>query len=117
MAERTQDAKPEDSWEPEMPMTWLVRDTRAFGVDGKTSPADHPVDLRLRYKEWFAIYFEALGLAILAIELNHVIASADPEPETRDPFDRLLLAQCQVENLRLVTVDRALVNHRLALNI
>ncbi len=62
MAERTQDAKPEDSWEPEMPMTWLVRDTRAFGVDGKTSPADHPVDLRLTYQQWLAIYFDALGL-------------------------------------------------------
>jgi len=62
MAERTQDAKPEDTWEPEMPMTWLVRDSRAFGVDGKTSLADHPVDLRLTYQEWLAIYFDALGL-------------------------------------------------------
>jgi hypothetical protein len=69
MAERTQDdAKPEDSWEPEMPMTWLVRDTRAFGVDGKTSPADHPVDLRLTYQEWLAIYFDALGLDKSAFE-------------------------------------------------
>lgn len=64
-----------------------------------------------------AEYFEALGLTILPIETRHVIATADPEPETRDPFDRLLLAQCQVENLRLVTVDRALMHHRLALNI
>jgi PIN domain nuclease of toxin-antitoxin system len=67
--------------------------------------------------EDIAGYFEALGLAILPIEKSHVIATADPEPETRDPFDRLLLAQCQVENLRLVTVDRALVHHRLALNV
>jgi len=33
---------------------------------------------------------------------------------TRDPFDRLLLAQCQTEGLLLVTVDRALAGHRLA---
>jgi PIN domain nuclease of toxin-antitoxin system len=64
-----------------------------------------------------AEYFAALGLAILPIETSHVIVTADPEPETGDPFDRLLLAQCQVENLRLVTVDRALVHHRLALHI
>lgn len=64
-----------------------------------------------------AEYFEALGLTILPIETRHVIATADPEPETRDPFDRLLLAQCQVENLRLVTMDRALMHYRLALNI
>src|SRR5258708_2703535 len=62
LAERTQNARPEDSWEPEMPMTWLVRDTRVFGVDGKTSPADQLVDLRLTYQEWLAIYFDGLGL-------------------------------------------------------
>jgi PIN domain nuclease of toxin-antitoxin system len=31
-----------------------------------------------------------------------------------DPFDRMLLAKCQVEVLRLVTIDRALANHPLA---
>ena len=60
-------------------------------------------------------YLEALGLSILPIQTSHVIVAADPEPETRDPFDRLLLAQCQVESLKLATVDRALLNHRLAL--
>lgn len=60
-------------------------------------------------------YLEAVGLAILPIEAGHVIAVADPEPETRDPFDRLLLAQCQVEHLRLATVDRSLLGHPLAL--
>ncbi len=60
-------------------------------------------------------YLEALELSVLSIQTRHVIVAADPEPETRDPFDRLLLAQCQVENLKLVTVDRALLNHPLAL--
>jgi PIN domain nuclease of toxin-antitoxin system len=62
-------------------------------------------------------YLEAVGIAILPIEADHVIVAADPEPETRDPFDRLLLAQCQVESLRLATVDRVLVRHPLALAI
>jgi PIN domain nuclease of toxin-antitoxin system len=53
------------------------------------------------------------GLTILRIDIPHVITAAEPEPETRDPFDRLLLAQCQVEGLQLVTVDRALVGHHL----
>jgi PIN domain nuclease of toxin-antitoxin system len=60
-------------------------------------------------------YFEALGLSILPIQTGHVIIAADPEPQTRDPFDRLLLAQCQVEDLKLATVDRALLHHPLAL--
>ena len=41
-------------------------------------------------------------------------ATVEPEPLTRDPFDRLLLAQCQIEGLRLVTIDRALVSHAMA---
>lgn len=54
-----------------------------------------------------------LGTMVLTIEASHVLARIDPQPATRDPFDRLLLAQCLVENLRLVTLDRALAAHPL----
>jgi PIN domain nuclease of toxin-antitoxin system len=57
---------------------------------------------------------EASRLTVLTIEAAHVLADLNPLPATRDPFDRLLLAQCQVENLRLVTSDGALVRHPLA---
>jgi PIN domain nuclease of toxin-antitoxin system len=57
---------------------------------------------------------DALGVKIVAIDERHALASVEPEPITRDPFDRMLLAQCQVEGLRLVTVDRAIVSHPLA---
>ncbi|OWV70122.1 twitching motility protein PilT [Rhizobium sp. R634] len=60
---------------------------------------------------------EEIGLILLRIEIQHVITAADPEPETRDPFDRLLLAQCKVEGLQLATVDRLLVGHPLALRL
>lgn len=59
-------------------------------------------------------FLDATGLAILPIEFAHVVATLDPLPATSDPFDRLLLAQCQVEGLKLVTLDRALVSHPLA---
>jgi PIN domain nuclease of toxin-antitoxin system len=55
-----------------------------------------------------------IGIALIPITASHVLTAAHPEPLTRDPFDRLLLAQCQVEDMRLVTIDRALVGHRLA---
>ncbi|CDZ39445.1 PilT protein domain protein [Neorhizobium galegae bv. officinalis] len=61
------------------------------------------------------VMLQASDLKILPIDIAHVITAAEPEPETRDPFDRLLLAQCQAEGLLLVTVDRALVHHPLAL--
>lgn len=57
---------------------------------------------------------ESMGITLLIINQHHVLTVAEPEPTTRDPFDRLLLAQCQVENLRLMTLDRALEKHRLA---
>jgi PIN domain nuclease of toxin-antitoxin system len=57
---------------------------------------------------------ERMGLVMLVINSEHVLATVEPEPATRDPFDRLLLGQCQVENMRLVTLDRALSSHPLA---
>jgi len=55
-----------------------------------------------------------LQIRVFPINEQHALAEVSPEPVTRDPFDRLLLAQCLVEGLRLVTVDRALVVHPLA---
>lgn len=59
-------------------------------------------------------FLEASGLGLLGIDVAHVLHTVSPEPPTRDPFDRLLLAQCHVEGLQLVTVDRSLINHPLA---
>lgn len=58
-------------------------------------------------------YWEAIGLNLLTINHAHAVQSVYPKPPTRDPFDQLLLAQCAVENLRLVTLDRALRDHPL----
>ncbi len=58
-----------------------------------------------------------LGIRIVPINEHHALAIAEPEPITRDPFDRMLLAQCQIENLRLVSLDRSLLKHHLALQI
>ena len=55
-----------------------------------------------------------LGCSLLAVNAAHAVAEVDPWPDTNDPFDRLLLAVCQVENLRLVTRDRKLAGHPLA---
>ncbi|WP_184469383.1 type II toxin-antitoxin system VapC family toxin [Rhizobium esperanzae] len=67
--------------------------------------------------ETIPVYLREAGLMILPVDIPHVITTADPEPETRDPFDRLLLAQCKVEGLQLATVDRLLVDHPLALRL
>jgi PIN domain nuclease of toxin-antitoxin system len=45
------------------------------------------------------------GFSDLAIEVEHVIASAELPRHHRDPFDRLLIAQARLEELTLVTSD------------
>jgi PIN domain nuclease of toxin-antitoxin system len=59
-------------------------------------------------------YLQSLKYRLIAIDERHAIETLDQAPGTRDPFDRMLLAQCQVEGLRLITIDRALVAHPLA---
>lgn len=56
-----------------------------------------------------------LAIEALPITASHALHLVRPEPITKDPFDRLLLAVCAVEGLRLATLDRALVAHPLAL--
>jgi PIN domain nuclease of toxin-antitoxin system len=52
-------------------------------------------------------YLTGLGYNLLPVDERHALAELADDPPTRDPFDRLLLAQCQVEGLKLVTTDRA----------
>ena len=54
------------------------------------------------------------GIGLISITVGHVLAELDPPPATRDPFDRLLLAQCAIDGLKLLTTDRALSTHPLS---
>ncbi len=58
--------------------------------------------------------FLSLRFSLLSVDHRHAVAELEEQPPTRDPFDRLLLAQCQLEGMRLVTLDRALARHPLA---
>jgi PIN domain nuclease of toxin-antitoxin system len=62
----------------------------------------------------FPSFIRSLGFEILDVNERHALEDLAAQPNTRDPFDRLLLAQCQVENMRLVTTDRVLAIHPLA---
>jgi PIN domain nuclease of toxin-antitoxin system len=57
---------------------------------------------------WLASRLQASDIASLPIALSHVLTGAALPPHHRDPFDRLLVAQAQVEGLTLVTGDPAL---------
>jgi PIN domain nuclease of toxin-antitoxin system len=48
---------------------------------------------------------EANGMRMLPILVEHVLRVADLPPVHRDPFDRLLVAQTQIEEAVLITAD------------
>lgn len=49
----------------------------------------------------------ATGVTGLAVEHTHALRVAQLPSHHADPFDRMLVAQAQVESLSIVTVDRA----------
>jgi len=48
------------------------------------------------------------GFAVLPIQLRHAAAVRNLPNHHRDPFDRLLVAQVQAEDLRLISSDEQL---------
>lgn len=67
---------------------------------GRLTPPEDPADAAL-----------AVGFELLGIEPSHTRAVRDLPHHHRDPFDRMLVAQAQVERLTLVTRDRRLAEY------
>ena len=51
----------------------------------------------------------AAGFRVLDISVRHAATVPEIDLPHNDPFDRLLLAQCEVETLRLLSADSSLV--------
>lgn len=51
------------------------------------------------------------GWRELAISSEHAVATLDLPPIHKDPFDRMLVAQAQVEGLALVTSDEVVARY------
>lgn len=54
---------------------------------------------------------ETAGFKLLPVHIRHAVAVASLPNHHRDPFDRLLIAQCRVETLRLLTADTQLSSY------
>lgn len=63
------------------------------------------LSLPLPPAEYLPSRMAALGHRSLPIEQRHAIQVAGLPPHHRDPFDRLLVAQAQIEDVHLVTAD------------
>lgn len=60
---------------------------------------------------------EGQDVTFLPITMAHAAKALDPPLEHKDPFDELLLVQAQEEGLRLLTADRRLAQHPLAVTV
>ena len=58
---------------------------------------------------------QSSGVIGLAIEHAHALHVDTLPPHHRDPFDRLLVAQAQLEGLPILTADRALALYRVTI--
>jgi PIN domain nuclease of toxin-antitoxin system len=67
---------------------------------GKLPIPDHP-------RPWSARMIREFGAEVLPVTLDHAVQVADLPDHHRDPFDRLLIAQAQVEGMPIVTADRS----------
>ena len=51
------------------------------------------------------------GISPLPIHQGHALQAASLPPHHRDPFDRMLVAQAQLEGFKLMTADRPLAQY------
>lgn len=71
------------------------------------SNLDRGLELPRPFAEFVDIELQAERIQILNIELAHLKRVAVMPLHHRDPFDRLLIAQAQVENIPVITSDAA----------
>lgn len=71
---------------------------------GKLTLPEHP-------REWTVRVSRELALDALPITQAHVVRTADLPGHHGDPFDRLLIAQAQVEAIPIVTADGAFARY------
>lgn len=69
------------------------------------------VNLGMTVVAWAKRTLTALAAQPLPIRVEHAAAVADLPPIHRDPFDRILIAQAQQENMVLLTADRVLTGY------
>lgn len=74
---------------------------------GRLPIPEHPQDWALRMIREFRA-------EVLQVTLEHAVRVAELPDHHRDPFDRLLVAQAQVEDMAVVTADRAFAAYDVA---
>ena len=75
-----------------------------IGIKWETGRLSLPASPR----EYIALQIKRGGIAMLPIQYRHALLAAGLPMHHRDPFDRMLAAQCLEEGLKCVTRDSAI---------
>ena len=73
------------------------------------------LSLRLPLRALVADHQQQNGLRLLPITLDHLLALDALPHHHKDPFDRLLIAQAQVEGMSLASVDHVFTGYPVSL--
>ncbi len=65
------------------------------------------LNLGLSFDEFVSKQLYGNGFDLLKIDTEHISSVSTPPLHHRDPFDRLLIAQAIVENIPVVSADKA----------
>ena len=93
-----------------------MRDLIEDGVNDLVFSAVSALEIAVKYarrrlpipeppETWVTRRVALQGLRLLAVEMSHALRVADLPLHHNDPFDRLLIAQSQLENLPILTSD------------
>jgi len=63
------------------------------------------LSLSMPYRQWMNQAITDLGMTVLPITVEYADVQVNLPKRHGDPFDRLLVAQSQVENIHLVSAD------------
>ena len=67
--------------------------------------------LQDRVGDLVALSSQSFGMSVLPIRLPHTLTAAELPPHHNDPFDRMLVAQAQLEGMTLVTGDEIVARY------
>lgn len=66
------------------------------------------LDIPMPFHEFLPFHLKRLKVEILPIKIKHSLYHSTlpfPHPNHKDPFDRLLISQCLVEDIPIIGVD------------
>jgi PIN domain nuclease of toxin-antitoxin system len=60
---------------------------------------------------WLPVALDELRCSTLSLDLRHMIEAVQLPLHHRDPFDRMIVAQARLEDLTVVTSDKAVMRY------